>query len=159
MNHEELHIIASILSGRTEQFAYFLDTYGPQVFHLIVRMVGSPEDAEELTQDCFMKAFTHLSSFHGNSSFSTWIYRIAYNEATSALRKKDKELLSFDDRMWNSLSDKEIDEELDTENEVQIQNYSRHSPNSSPMNRHSLPCSMKKKKYRRNSLHLSSDRK
>ena len=49
MNHEELHIIASILSGRTEQFAYFLDTYGPQVFHLIVRMVGSPEDAEELT--------------------------------------------------------------------------------------------------------------
>ena len=121
MNHEELHIIASILSGRTEQFAYFLDTYGPQVFHLIVRMVGSPEDAEELTQDCFMKAFTHLSSFHGNSSFSTWIYRIAYNEATSALRKKDKELLSFDDRMWNSLSDTEIDEELDTENEVQIQ--------------------------------------
>ena len=121
MNHEELHIIASILSGRTEQFAYFLDTYGPQVFHLIVRMVGSPEDAEELTQDCFMKAFTHLSSFHGDSSFSTWIYRIAYNEATSALRKKDKELLSFDDRMWNSLSDKEVDEELDTENEVQIQ--------------------------------------
>lgn len=90
MNHEELHIITSILSGRTEQFAYFLDTYGPQVFHLIVRMVGSPEDAEELTQDCFMKAFTHLSSFHGNSSFSTWIYRIAYNEATSALRKKIK---------------------------------------------------------------------
>ena len=121
MNHEELHIIASILSGRTEQFAYFLDTYGPQVFHLIVRMIGSPEDAEELTQDCFMKAFTHLSSFHRDSSFSTWIYRIAYNEAISALRKKDKELLSFDDRMWNSLSDKEIDEELDTENEVQIQ--------------------------------------
>lgn len=121
MNHEELHIIASILSGRTEQFAYFLDTYGPQVFHLIVRMVGSPEDAEELTQDCFMKAFTHLFSFHGDSSFSTWIYRIAYNEATSALRKKDKELLSFDDRMWNSLSDTEIDEELDTENEAQIQ--------------------------------------
>ena len=52
---------------------------------------------------------------------STWIYRIAYNEATSALRKKDKELLSFDYRMWNSLSDTEIDEELDTENEVQIQ--------------------------------------
>ena len=63
MNHEELHIIASILSGRTEQFAYFLDTYGPQVFHLIVRMIGSPEDAEELTQDCFMKAFTHLPRF------------------------------------------------------------------------------------------------
>ena len=110
-----------VITLSDEMHRYFLDTYGPQVFHLIVRMIGSPEDAEELTQDCFMKAFTHLSSFHGDSSFSTWIYRIAYNEAISALRKKDKELLSFDDRMWNSLSDKEIDEELDTENEVQIQ--------------------------------------
>lgn len=121
MQNEESHIIASILSGRTEQFAYFLDTYGPQVFHLIVRMVGSPEDAEELTQDCFMKAFTHLSSFQENSSFSTWIYRIAYNTATSALRKKEHELLSFDDRMWNSLSDTEVDETLNTGNEVQIE--------------------------------------
>lgn len=121
MQNEESHIITSILSGRTEQFAYFLETYGPQVFHLIVRMVGSPEDAEELTQDCFMKAFTHLSSFQENSSFSTWIYRIAYNTATSALRKKEHELLSFDDRMWNSLSDTEVDEALNTENEVQIE--------------------------------------
>ena len=61
--------------------------------------------------------------------------------------KKDKELLSFDDRMWNSLSDTEIDEELDTENEVQIQKITAGThPGSSPMNRHSLPCSMKKKK-------------
>lgn len=115
MQNEESHIIASILSGRTEQFSYFLDTYGPQVFHLIVRMVGSPEDAEELTQDCFMK----------NSSFSTWIYRIAYNTATSALRKKEHELLSFDDRMWNSLSDTEVDETLNTDDEVQIEKLQR----------------------------------
>lgn len=49
MNEKELHIISSILAGKTERFSYFLDTYGPQVFHLIVRMTGSPEDAEELT--------------------------------------------------------------------------------------------------------------
>ena len=121
MKDDERHIIQRILRGETALYEHFLNTYGQQVFILVARIVSNQEDAEELTQDCFMKAFTHLSSFHGDSSFSTWIYRIAYNEATSALRKKDKELLSFDDRMWNSLSDKEIDEELDTENEVQIQ--------------------------------------
>ncbi len=77
MKNDELHIITSILAGNTERFSYFLDTYGQQIFTLIVRMVGSPEDAEELTQDTFMKAFRHLSDFNGKSSFSTWLYRIA----------------------------------------------------------------------------------
>ena len=95
MKTDELHIITQILAGKTGEFAYFLDTYGTQVFSLIVRMVGSEEDAEELTQDTFMKAFEHLSSFNGNSSFSTWIYRIAYNTALSALRKKQTEVLTF----------------------------------------------------------------
>ena len=49
MKNDELHIITSILAGNTERFSYFLDTYGQQIFTLIVRMVGSPEDAEELT--------------------------------------------------------------------------------------------------------------
>ena len=57
MKNDELHIITSILAGNTERFSYFLDTYGQQIFTLIVRMVGSPEDAEELTQDTFRKPF------------------------------------------------------------------------------------------------------
>ena len=120
MNHEELHIIASILSGRTEQFAYFLDTYGPQVFHLIVRMVGSPEDAEELTQDVFLKAFQHLSSFKGTSSFSTWIYSIAYNTAISNARKKKFDTFVMDDTLLANISDTQVDEALNDEGEEQI---------------------------------------
>ena len=92
MNSKEMHIISSVLTGKTECFSYFLDAYGQQIFNLIVRMTGSPEDAEELTQDSFMKAFEHLSSFNGNSSFSTWLYRIAYNTTLSALRKKSRPL-------------------------------------------------------------------
>lgn len=99
MKNDELHIITSILAGNTERFSYFLDTYGQQIFTLIVRMVGSPEDAEELTQDTFMKAFRHLSDFNGKSSFSTWLYRIAYNTALSSLRKQPNEVLSVDDRL------------------------------------------------------------
>lgn len=120
MKTDELHIIAEVLAGKTEAFAYFLDTYGQQVFALIVRMVGSEEDAEELTQDTFMKAFEHLSSFGGNSSFSTWIYRIAYNTALSALRKKRMEVLSFDDKLWHTVSETEIDEALDDDTEENL---------------------------------------
>ena len=125
MNDKELHIISSILAGKTERFSYFLDTYGQQVFHLIARMTGSPEDAEELTQDCFMKAFEHLSSFNGDSSFSTWIYRIAYNTTLSALRKKKNEMLAFDDKLWNTISDTQVDETLDSDDEEQIQKLQR----------------------------------
>lgn len=65
MEKDESYIITRILAGKTEEYAYFLDTYGQPVFSLIVRMVNSEEDAEELTQDTFMKAFEHLSSFNG----------------------------------------------------------------------------------------------
>ena len=100
MKNNELHIIAQILGGKTEAFSYFMDTYGQQVFTLIVRMVDSEEDAEELTQDTFMKAFSHLSSFCGHSSFSTWIYRIAYNTALSALRKRaTQDTFTCDERL------------------------------------------------------------
>lgn len=113
MKANELHIIARILAGKTEDFGYFLETYGQQVFNLMVRMANSPEDAEELTQDTFMKAFSHLHSFKGDSSFSTWIYRIAYNTALSALRKKSDEIRMLDDKQWSTIQDEQLDEALD----------------------------------------------
>ena len=125
MKNDELHIITSILAGNTERISYFLDTYGQQIFTLIVRMVGSPEDAEELTQDTFMKAFRHLSDFNGKSSFSTWLYRIAYNTALSSLRKQPNEVLSVDDRLWNNLTENEIDRALDEEDEERIEQLQR----------------------------------
>ena len=120
MKPNESHIITHILSGKTEEFSYFLDTYGQQVFALIVRMVSSPEYAEELTQDTFMKAFQHLGSFSADSTFPTWIYRIAYNTALSALRKKKEEVLVIDDKQWERVSETEIDEVLDDESEERI---------------------------------------
>ena len=75
-------------------------------------MTGSESDAEELTQDTFLKAFQHLSSFNGKSQFSTWIYRIAYNTALTALRKKNIELTA-DEKLWNTISDTETDDLLD----------------------------------------------
>lgn len=121
MEKDESYIITRILAGKAEEYAYFLDTYGQPVFSLIVRMVNSEEDAEELTQDTLMKAFEHLSSFNEKSSFSTWIYRIAYNTALSFLRKKNVEQTVIDDNQWNRISDTQIDDALNNESEEQIE--------------------------------------
>jgi RNA polymerase sigma-70 factor (ECF subfamily) len=84
--------------------------YGQPVFSLIVKMTGNREDAEELTQDVFLKAFRSLSTFRGSSSFSTWLYRIAYNTAISALRKQKMEWLPFEEIA--DMAEKEAEDEV-----------------------------------------------
>ena len=68
MENDETHIIHRILKGETSLYEYFLDKYSQQVFILIIRIVENQEDAEELTQDTFLKAFEHLSSFKAEGS-------------------------------------------------------------------------------------------
>ena len=121
MKKEEAHIIQEILKGKTEQYEYFLDRYGQQVFVLVDRIVSCQEDAEELTQDVFLKAFQQLSSFKAESSFSTWIYRIATNLAISAVRKKRNDVLRLDDSVFANLSDTQVDEALEDESEEQME--------------------------------------
>ena len=121
MKKEEAHIIKEILNGNTEQYEYFLDRYGQQVFVLVDRIVSCQEDAEELTQDVFLKAFQQLSSFKAESSFSTWIYRIATNIAISAVRKKRNDVLRLDDSVFANLSDTQVDEALEDESEEQME--------------------------------------
>lgn len=93
VQNEETQYIARILNGDTEAFSVFLDRYSRPLYVLIVQIVGCPEDAEELVQDVFLKAFRCLDSYKGECRFSTWLYRIAYNAAVSATRKKKQEFL------------------------------------------------------------------
>lgn len=118
-NNEE-HIIQRILDGETSLYKHFLDKYGQQVFILVVRIISNQEDAEELTQDIFLKAFRHLSSFKADSSFSTWIYRIAYNTAISATRKKTVETFTMDYESIANISNQQINDTLNDEGEDQI---------------------------------------
>ncbi|MBP3679896.1 MAG: RNA polymerase sigma factor [Bacteroidaceae bacterium] len=120
MKHDEAHIIQEILNGKTALYEYFLDRYGQQVFLLVARIVSCQEDAEELTQDIFLKAFRHLHSFKVESSFSTWIYRIAYNTAISANRKRKKQELHWDESLLANLTDEQVDEVLDDESEERL---------------------------------------
>lgn len=112
VQNEETRYIARILNGETECFSIFLDRYGRPLYSLIVQIVGCSEDAEELVQDVFLKAFRHLSSYKGECLFSTWLYRIAYNAAVSATRKKKQELFYIEENAINNVPDDKADDVL-----------------------------------------------
>lgn len=125
MENDETHIIHRILEGETSLYEHLLDKYSQQTFLLILRIVENQEDAEELTQDTFLKAFKHLSSFKATSSFSTWIYRIAYNTAVSAVRKRKQAVVLMDEQVLANVSDEQVDNTLDDESEEQIEKLQR----------------------------------
>ena len=120
MENNEIHIIERILKGETTLYEYFLNQHGQQVFSLVARIICNQEDAEELTQDVFLKAFQHLSSFKATSSFSTWLYSIAYNTAISAVRKKKFDTFAMDDTLLANISEQQVDETLNDESEEMI---------------------------------------
>ena len=113
---DEQRLIARILDGHESDYGYFLERYGGEVFAIVSRLVPNREDAEELTQDAFVRAYSRLDSFIGRSSFSTWVCRIAYTTTVSWLRKKRVKYLSIEDRQ--GLSDKEVEEVLDDESRL-----------------------------------------
>ncbi len=113
---DEQRLIVRILEGHAEDYGYFLERYGGEVFAIVSRLVPTREDAEELTQDAFVRAYSRLDSFIGRSSFSTWVCRIAYTVAVSWLRKKRIKYLSIEDHPH--ASDAEVDEVLDDESRL-----------------------------------------
>ena len=109
---DESYYIKRILDGETEYFSVFLDRYSRPLYTLVVQIVGCPEDAEELLQDIFLKAFRNLNRYKGECRFSTWIYRIAYNAAISATRKKKQEFLYIEENTINNVPDEMADNVL-----------------------------------------------
>ena len=117
-----MEYIRRILEGNTGLFSYLVNGYAKEVYALIVKIVRKPEEAEELTQDVFMKVFNKLSTFKGDSRFSTWIYRIAYNTSISAVRRKRVEYPAIDEKVLNNVPDQEVDQLLNQqENEAVLQ--------------------------------------
>ena len=120
MEHQsEMDYIKRIREGETALFSIFLDKYAQAIHSLIQQIITSVEDAEELTQDTFIKAYNKLSSFKGDCKFSTWLYRIAYNTAISATRKKKMIFPTIDESIIERIADNEVDILLDQdENEI-----------------------------------------
>ncbi|VXB12667.1 RNA polymerase [Flavobacterium sp. 9AF] len=94
-NTEDQNYIQKVVQGDTNSFAFLVNKYKDLVFTIAFRMLKNREEAEEVAQDIFVKVFKSLSKFQGNSKFSTWIYKIAYNSCLDVLKKYKKELISI----------------------------------------------------------------
>jgi RNA polymerase sigma-70 factor (ECF subfamily) len=79
-----------------EAFKELMTRYGPRIFRLAQRITRNDEDAEEVSQDSFARAFLNLDTFRGDSRFSTWLSRIAINQSLMKLRTRRRRELSFD---------------------------------------------------------------
>ena len=106
--------IQKIQKGDNQAFAVLVDRYRDMVYTIIHRIVRNHEEAEEIAQDVFLKAFHSLDSFKGKSKFSTWLYRIAYNAAITRTRKKKIEMGALDEQLMENYTQDEINEDIYT---------------------------------------------
>lgn len=77
--------IQKVLKGDTSAFGYFVDTYQDMAITIAYRVCGNMQDAEDIVQNAFVKAFHNLHTFKSNSKFSTWLYRIVYNTSLTEI--------------------------------------------------------------------------
>jgi len=90
-------LIQQAIEGRQSAYAMLVSRYERYVFTLAFRMVKNREDAHEISQDAFLRAFRYLADFRGDAKFSTWLYKIVYSTALNFLRKQNPDIQSLDD--------------------------------------------------------------
>jgi RNA polymerase sigma-70 factor (ECF subfamily) len=94
--YSDTELIKKVLGGEKAAYADLMKRHQRFVFTLALRFAKNREDAEEIAQDCFIKAYRSLNTFRSTSKFSTWLYRIFYTTAMTFLRKKRLDIQSID---------------------------------------------------------------
>ena len=116
-------VISRILLGEQALFALLVERYQNYVFTLVLRFTDSREDAEEISQDIFVKSYRSLADFRGESKFSTWLYTIVRTSCITFLRKKKLDITSIDnERTFLQLENQESGFNANT-----IEQKSRHA--------------------------------
>ena len=95
-NNKDQLYITKVINGDTNAFAYLVDNYKNMVFSLAFKMTKNREEAEEISQDTFIKAYKNLPKFKGDSKFSTWLYRIAYHTSLDNIKKNKNNNNTFE---------------------------------------------------------------
>lgn len=93
---EDFDLVDRACAGEDLVYGILMDRYKRSVFHTVLRMVRNEDDAEDLTQEAFAKAFRNLPRFRKEFAFSTWLFRIAINNALDFLRKRRLRTISMD---------------------------------------------------------------
>jgi len=104
--------LQKLREGDKAEFARLVESYSGMIYRLALNMLDDSQDAEDVLQETFIKAYRNLSKFDGRSSLSTWLYRIATNEALMMIRRRKKKFVSIDAPLQFS------DQEQDTMNIV-----------------------------------------
>jgi RNA polymerase sigma-70 factor (ECF subfamily) len=105
---EDNHYIDRVLGGDTAAYAQLVAKHKNLVFSIALKILNSREDAEEVAQDCFLKAFQALNTFEKKSKFSTWLYRIVYNASISKTRKKKLEVVPMDNYVIDNYTEDSV---------------------------------------------------
>ena len=98
---DDNYYVAQVLAGQTQAYAELVDRHKDMVYTIAIGLLHVREEAEEVSQDAFLKAYQALTKFRKQAKFSTWIYRIVYNECISRLRKKKLNQISLDENKIN----------------------------------------------------------
>lgn len=98
-------IIRAVVQGDKQAYGVLVNRYQNFVFTICLRYTNSREDAEEIAQDIFIKAFRNLADFRGDAKFSTWLYTIVNTSCISFLRKKKLDTRSLDDERVFAVAD------------------------------------------------------
>jgi len=101
----DTEIISQVLKGDHNAYAILVERYKSYVFTLTLRFTKNREDAEEVSQDIFVKAYRYLADFKGAAKFSTWLYTIVNTTCITFLRKKRLEVHSLDDERTFEVAD------------------------------------------------------
>src|SRR5687767_5015377 len=119
---EDFRLIDLAVGGEDKAYAKLLQRYKRPVYHMILKMVGNIDDAEDLTIESFAKAFKSLHKFKKDFTFSTWLFRIATNNTIDQIRKKKLNTMSIDnsftDDNGDGISIEVEDENLDPQEET-----------------------------------------
>jgi len=113
---EEIELVNRAREGDAAAFSTLLNRYESKIFRLAMNITQNREDAEDVLQEAFLKAYEHLDQFQGNSRFYTWIVRIAVNQALMKLRKRKTD---------RSVS---LDEQIDTGEDTVIREIASWDP-------------------------------
>ena len=106
-------LIDQIIAGDTNAFTLLVNRYKDLVFTLALRMLKNREEAEEVSQDTFIKTYRSLHKFKGDSKFSTWIYKVAYNSCLDQIKKNKKYLNDVEINEFTEHQVKTIDNAFD----------------------------------------------
>ncbi|PKQ65084.1 hypothetical protein BZG02_04445 [Labilibaculum filiforme] len=120
---KDSYYIAKIREGDPGAYAFLVNKYKKMAFNVALQLMGNREDAEEIAQDAFLKAYQALDSYKGESKFSTWIYRIIYNAGISRLRKKKLDVSSIDDDFTTSVNVKSTQSTLQELRDTERKKY------------------------------------